>query len=99
MPRAAGLVITGDPGSDRIQEADTLQCGHCGAHWTIMPGSGNKRGFCMNCGKPVCGKKACMAGCVPYERQIENMEAGLPADTPAPTSISIPKLWLPGSDS
>ena len=40
-------------------ERDTLQCVHCGRHWTVQPGSGKTRGFCnyhsgVTCGSPDC---------------------------------------------
>jgi len=39
-------------------KADTLMCIHCQQHWEVMPGSGRRRGYCMNCNGPTCGKKA-----------------------------------------
>lgn len=75
--RPAGLAIFGDPGSSRIVECDTLQCCHCGKHWIIKPGSGNRRGFCLRCNRPTCGDHRCDK-CVPVEQQLTNMENGLP---------------------
>lgn len=59
---------------DGVQVASTLQCVHCGAHWIPMRNSGMKRGYCTNCAGPVCGAEACMAHCVPFEKQLERME-------------------------
>ena len=56
-------------------EGDTAMCAHCQKHWRIRPGSGMKRGFCMNCNGPTCGKKHCEEHCVPFEKAIERMEA------------------------
>jgi len=53
----------------------TLRCQHCGMHWIVMPGSGRRRGWCMSCNGPTCGKAECDA-CVPTEQQLENIEAG-----------------------
>ena len=55
-------------------EHDTLQCCHCGRHFIVKHGSGIRRGFCMNCNKVTCGATACSV-CVPYEKQIEMIEA------------------------
>jgi hypothetical protein len=54
-------------------EADTLQCCHCGGHFIVRPGSGTKRGWCLKCNKPTCGKPECDK-CVPTEKQIEEIE-------------------------
>lgn len=55
-------------------ERDTLRCVHCQHVWIVHPGSGNQRGYCMNCGGPTCGAKACVEGCAPFEKQIEAWE-------------------------
>lgn len=57
-----------------FDEAETIQCVHCQAHWMIQPGSGIKRGFCLRCVGPTCGKQNCETKCVPAERMIEEME-------------------------
>ncbi len=53
---------------------DMLQCVHGGEHWVIKPGSGIKRGFCLKCNGPTCGKKACETRCLPMEKAMEDME-------------------------
>lgn len=77
--RAAGYAFAAGPCG--TVEADTLQCGHCGRHWTIQPGSGRQRGFCLLCMKPTCGPH-CLVGdaCVSQEQMIENMERGRSLD-------------------
>ena len=54
---------------------DTIQCGHCGSHEEIVPGSGKKRGFCPKCKKFVCGKPQCMQTCIPFEASLDYYEA------------------------
>jgi hypothetical protein len=54
-------------------EKDTLQCCHCGGHFYVTPGSGQKRGWCMNCNAPTCGNKECCE-CIPLMKKIENQE-------------------------
>ena len=77
--RYHGLIVESDPGADRaVSEVPTLQCGHCGGHFEVRPGSGKVRGWCMNCARPVCGP-GCEA-CVPVEQMLENMERGRPLD-------------------
>ena len=50
------VIVSSDSGS---VEADTHQCVHCGAQWTVQHGSGNRRNFCTYhmgrlCGAPEC---------------------------------------------
>lgn len=75
--RPNGYMVSTSP-EEGIVEADTLQCVHCGCHWTVEPGSGKRRGYCSRCNGPVCGSK-CKA-CIPAEQQLENMEQGRPLD-------------------
>lgn len=77
--RAAGYAIVTGP--DGTREADTLQCGHCGGHWVVSPGSGRLRGVCRICHKVTCGPN-CIAGtaCIPQELLCENIEKGRPLD-------------------
>ena len=92
--RQDGVLIVGSIESDKIVEASTIMCRHCGGHWVPRPGSGTKRGFCMRCNGPVCGPR-CAGACRPTEQLLENIEAGRPEDY-VPTRVAVPKLWLPG---
>lgn len=75
-----GTHIVSDPGADRpLAEYSTLQCVHCGRHWTIVPGSGRVRGFCGRCNGPTCGPR-CDGKCVPEELMLENLARGRPRD-------------------
>ena len=67
------ILVTGPVGVE--DEGETLQCVHCGMHWRVRPGSGTKRGFCLNCNGPTCGKRPCETKCVPAEKMIQEMEA------------------------
>ncbi len=92
--KEAGIITVVDPGSDKsLFEEGTRQCVHCGFHWTATRGSGEIRGYCMNCKGPICGPK-CLE-CVPAEQQIENMEQGRPLNY-KPVKSSVTKLWMPG---
>lgn len=71
-PRHAQGAVILDTGEVR----DTVMCAHCQMHWVPEPGSGHKRGWCFKCQAHLCGKQACMAGCRPWEQQIEAMERG-----------------------
>ena len=62
-----------------VSEYDTLQCAHCQGHWKVIPGSGRKRGYCLNCAQVTCGRPCCDV-CIPIEQRIENIEAGRPED-------------------
>jgi len=56
-------------------DGETLQCCHCGGHFTVNPGSKKRRGFCMNCGAVTCGKEKC-AQCTPLEKKLDLYEGG-----------------------
>jgi len=58
---------------DGAEVAHTLRCVHCGAHWVSIHGSGTKRGFCMSCMGPTCGKDECDK-CAPFEARLELTE-------------------------
>ena len=72
--RPAGYVEITDPIAGN-QGGDTLQCDHCQKHWIVQPGSGMKRGFCLKCNGPTCGKQRCETRCVPFEKELEQIEA------------------------
>ena len=55
----------------KVDEADLMQCKHCQYTWRYVPGSGRKRGWCLHCNGPLCGKKKCMERCDPIEEQIQ----------------------------
>lgn len=74
--RPNGTLITTPGDGGRVTFRDTVQCKHCGCHWTHQPGSGKVRGWCCNCNGPVCGPQC--AECLPFERWLENVEAGRP---------------------
>jgi len=62
--------LTDDQG---ITHGETLTCIHCARIWQVTPGSGKERGYCLKCGGPTCGAKACDR-CLPFEKQIEIIE-------------------------
>jgi hypothetical protein len=95
--KESGFITIGDPGSDKaISVTPTVKCIHCGGMWEVKPGSGRVRGWCTKCNGPVCGPGC--AACVPFERQLENVEAGKSANTPGPIRVSVPRgLWLPSN--
>ena len=66
--------ISGPLLPNQVPEGDTLMCVHCQKHWVIRPGSRMKRGFCLRCNGPTCGKKHCEEHCVPFEKALEMME-------------------------
>lgn len=68
--KAAGAILL-----DGQHVADTLQCCHGGEHWVVRRGSGIRRGFCMSCQKPTCGKPACDP-CIPFEKKLDLVEKG-----------------------
>lgn len=87
--KPAGHTITTGPFGE-VVHADTLQCCHCSGHFEVIVGSGKERGWCSRCSGYVCGEPLCMAACVPFEKKLENIEAGLPILTPTPNQVVVP---------
>lgn len=54
---------------DGVQVASTLACPHCSGHFTMVRGSGRKRGYCLSCGAVTCGSPECDV-CVPVEEKL-----------------------------
>lgn len=54
---------------------ETLQCVHCSYTWAVQVGSGIKRGWCLDCKGPLCGKKNCLEACTPFEARLDLTEA------------------------
>ena len=71
MGKAAGYISVVSPDHPPI-ERDTLQCVHCGGHWSVEPGSGRQRGFCTMCNGPHCGREHCWE-CVPFRKKLDQM--------------------------
>lgn len=59
--------------ADGVEVAATRMCGHCGAHFVMVRGSGRVRGWCLRCARITCGKRECDP-CVPYEKRLEALE-------------------------
>lgn len=71
-----GTAFITDPDAKVFQqEWDTQMCIHCQYHWRVIPGSGQKRGWCTSCNGALCGKAKCFATCQHWEKFIEKIEA------------------------
>lgn len=68
--RPSGYILSGGK-----QIAETLQCKHCNMHWQVIKGSGKRRGFCIRCMGPTCGKPSCDT-CIPFEKKLDLYEKG-----------------------
>lgn len=94
--RASTIVSTPLEGG-RPVDGEMVMCCHCGRHWLWQEGSGNLRGFCMNCKGYTCGP-GCET-CVPVQQLIENIEAGMPwevARLHKPITVSRGGILIPG---
>jgi hypothetical protein len=60
-------------GEGMRQQASTVQCCHCGGHWTEVKGSGKRRGYCQKCHGKTCGNPLC-DNCVPMEVALDYAE-------------------------
>jgi len=43
----------------KTEVGETRQCAHCQYVWTYQPGSGAKRGYCLNCHGLLCMRLEC----------------------------------------
>ena len=67
-PKAlSDVIITDIDGNEHHREC--CHCCHCGKIWVVKPGSGKKRGFCLKCMQPTCGKQECDT-CIPLEKKL-----------------------------
>ena len=57
---------------DGIEVASTFQCPHCGGHDYWM--RGDPVDMCLKCMRRVCKKAQCQV-CIPWEKQMERIEA------------------------
>ena len=87
MRRPHGVLIVTDPEGATF-EADTARCGHCQQVVATKPGSGatvylvpaghgwreEPGAFCRVCMAPVCLACHAVGRCVPWERQLEQVE-------------------------
>lgn len=87
--KRSGILISTPYDGGPVVIQDTVMCCHCGRHWLVRPGSGKRRGICLNCGGITCGKKKCDK-CVPLEQRLENWEAGRDEDY-RPIRASVPE--------
>jgi hypothetical protein len=68
VPRPESNIIVTDH-MGRVEEWDCIHCVHCSMVMKVGPGAG-KRGFCMNCMGPLCGKTSCLTTCTPIDKVI-----------------------------
>jgi hypothetical protein len=69
-PHGYGIIV----GPEGTKEFDTLRCCHCQRVSAVIPGSGNRRGWCFQCGDATCGALACQP-CDFFLKKIERQEA------------------------
>lgn len=80
-----------------VQRGDTISCCHCRKHMEVRAGLERQLGFCALCynGKhgsgTTCGGAACQTH-IPFERRLENIEAGRPILTPLVPQASLAGL-------
>ena len=72
--RSAGRRRQGAVFIDGVQVADTIQCAHCNRHDPYIQGRGDW--MCMRCFGTVCGRKRCVEKCEPFEKKLDDFEAG-----------------------
>lgn len=78
-PRPKAYTLETYRDTDKKQEADLLQCGHCQYTWRINHGSGIQRSWCQSCGQVLCCRsQRCAYSCgggSHFMRMIERIEA------------------------
>jgi hypothetical protein len=90
MARAHGYLRVADPDAPRLIEYDTIQCGHCGAHTKIKPGTAATVYLlptelpyvylevggchCGKCDRPICVTCHERGRCTPFELWLDQQE-------------------------
>jgi len=95
--KPSGHVICTPLDGSKETQVDLVHCCHCSRLWIWEVGSGKKRGWCLKCNGITCGSELCDV-CVPKEKQVENLDKGLPSrhvDTTVSVAIPDSKLWVP----
>lgn len=60
---------------DKLEEGDTVQCGHCGGHRFASKWRAAGNPWCRNCMTPLCGDTPeCMTTCLHFEKELELIE-------------------------
>lgn len=59
---------------DGKEVSRTLQCVHGGEHFTVIHGSGVKRGYCTECKGVTCGSLDCST-CAPWQARLDLADA------------------------
>lgn len=91
MLHAHGYVVITDPEAPRPVEHDTVQCGHCGAHTKVKPGTGQtiyllptetpgvytEAGgcYCGRCATFICIRCHQSGKCRPFELWLDQQES------------------------
>lgn len=70
-------------GEQLVLEREIQSCAHCGTLWVTGMEYNHVRGFCRKCMRPTCGVTGCFE-CIPYERELEIIEAAYRAGLPEP---------------
>lgn len=90
MYKPHGYVVIADPDAPRNVEHDTVQCGHCGSHTKVKPGTGStiyliptetpgmykEEGgcFCGRCNTFICISCHKKGRCRPFELWLDEQE-------------------------
>lgn len=57
--KPAGYFVKGTSADGHTVSGESRQCVHCTYVWEYQPGSGHKRGFCLNCHGLLCLRPEC----------------------------------------
>jgi hypothetical protein len=95
--RYGGYLTSTPQHSDKQTVAGMKRCVHCQKIWVVEKGSGKLAGFCTRCMGDVCGEPSCVArGCLHWEAQLEQMEAGIPfemtGESLRPVIVAVPDV-------
>jgi hypothetical protein len=95
--RRGGVVESRPYDGSKVTQADTCHCVHCSMSWLYVKGSGRLTGWCFRCNGMLCGQAHCIArGCVPKERWLDLLEAGIPGELINESHVKV-SVSVPGS--
>lgn len=95
LTKPSGYSVETGPYGEMVVRS-LFSCCHCGFTWEAPSdsvGGQQAGGFCGKCVGFLCRNPDCLKECVPFERRLENEEAGKPRLTPGPARVVVPELY------
>ena len=62
------------PGANQVYECATVTCAHCNTIVILRPDRSRPRNYCRKCDAYICDNPACLAGCLPYDKLLDQLQ-------------------------